>query len=931
MDRFLRRSVPVFGGTLLMVAVAIFTSPLAYGQVTTGSIEGTVHDENGKPAQDVEIVAKNQSSGYYQIAYTSDNGKYRIPSLTPGTYQIRAANLNFAPLTKTGIHVEIDEVSIIDFSLTSKGIQEKEVVVEARAPIVDTKNSDLSTAVRPEQINSLPLNSRNFLELASVAPGSKLSVGGRGPITTGAVNSRFITAYLDGGEFKSDGLGGVLGTSFGVTTNIVPEDAISQFQVITTMYKAEFSSASNGVVNAITKSGGNEIHGSAFSFFRSSGLNAQGVFEKTKPDYNRQQLGFSVGGPIILDQTHYFVSYERDNINNFITVNTGGKLNGTIDGTFKSPTTENLFLARVTHQFNETNQLDMRYLTVATDNNPGNFGGVSSYTNGFNLGFRINSFVATDRWTINNNTVNELKLQYQHYFKDATPVTTTPEFVYQTFATGWNPNQPQNEDYQRLELRDDVNYLVSDMAGSHAFKAGVDFEREPLASKAEFDKGGVIVFLRDTSTVPTQGVVGLGNAQTRSLNYKYGVYIQDDWTVIPNLTLNLGLRWDVETNMINNSYVNPLAGDTALTNHVPANYIGNGNRPIDYGRIAPRLGFAYDVFGDHSTAIHGGFGIFYDRFIYNLSSNEQQNGVYNIYTVVFGPSAPPTTNRDSLISYVQRNLGGASAPGVSLNPSSVPSPYTQQITVGVSHQLTPDIAASLDYIQIRGFNEYTTYNVNYQKGIGGPRVATPRYAGIALLTSTGKSWYDAYQLSITRPYLGDWQMQLSYTLSWADNTFDDPFQGYVFQSSIVRTPSLQDERHHFVLSGIVDLPFDFQISGLITLSSPHPYGPASVVTGVDNNVDGTRADDYPGGPDGRNNLRPPTDHIRYWYKDVDLRITKNIEITQSYKLGLFVEAFNLFNWTNYSNFFTTQSASNFGQPNGAYPTRQVQLGVRAYF
>lgn len=929
MGRFLGRSVPIYAVTLLLFVAAFFSPPRAYSQTTTGSIEGTVKDEKGVPAADIEVVARNLSSGYYQLAYSGGNGKYRIPALTPGTYSVRAAHLDFTPTTRTNIQVQIDEVAIVDFTLNTKGIQEKEVIVEAQAPIVDTKNSDLSTAVRPEQISSLPLNSRNFLELASVAPGAKVSVGGRGPITTGAVNSRFISAYVDGGEFKSDGLGGVLGTSFGVTTNIVPEDAISQFQVITTMYKAEFSDASNGVINAITKSGGNEIHGSAFTYIRTQGLNAQGVFDKTKPNYNRQQMGFSVGGPIIMDQTHYFVSYERDNINNFINVNTGGKLNGTLDGTFKSPTTENLFLARVTHQFSENNQLDMRYLTVSTDNNPGNFGGTSSYDNGFNLGFSINSFVATDRWTINSNTVNEFKVQYQHYFKNATPVeTTNPEHVYQTFSTGWNPNQPQNEDYQRFELRNDLTYTVADMGGSHVFKGGLDFQREPLASSAQFDLGGVLVYLRDTSTVPTQAVIASGNAQTRSLNYKYGAYLQDDWSITPQLTLNLGVRWDVETNMINNDYVNPLAGDTSLTNHVPSNYIGNGNRPIDYGRIAPRIGFAYDVFGDHTTAIHGGFGLFYDRFIYNLSSNEQQNGVYNIYTIVFGANAPATLSRDTLLAYINRNLGGASAPGVSLNPSSVPSPYTRQITVGVSRELTPDISASLDYIQIRGFNEYTTYNVNYQVGIGGPRVATKRYAGINLLTSAGKSWYDAVQLSITRPYLGDWQMQLSYTLSYATNTFDDPFQGYVFQSSIAQAYSQQDERHHFVASGIVNLPFDFQLSGLITLSSPHPY---TAVTGSDNNNDGTRLDDFPGGPTGRNSTRPPTDHIRYWYKDVDLRLTKNLPFAQTLNISLFVEAFNLFNWTNYATYFTTMSASNFGLPNSAYPTRQVQFGARVGF
>jgi hypothetical protein len=926
----------------VFVVVAGLILPLsAFSQVTTANLEGTVVDEKGNPTPDIEVVARNQATGYYQIVYSAETGKYRIPFLPPGKYSVRASGVSYNVVTKTDVSLTIGQTTTIDFALTSNAIQQKEVVVEGRAPLIDTKKSDISVTVLPDQIASLPLNSRNFLELAQVAPGAKTSTGGRGPVTTGAVNSRFISAYIDGGEFKSDGLGGVVGTSFGFTTNVVPEDAISEFQVITSMYKAEYSDASSGVINAITKSGGNEVHGSAFSYFRAQGLNARGAFETTKPNFNRQQMGVSVGGPIVVDQTHFFVSYERDNINNYTVVNNGG-IQSSLEGTFLNPTTENLLLARLTHEFSQTNSLDVRYLYVNTGNTPGNFGGLAAQSNGFNLKFYINSLVATDRWLIGNSAVNELRVHYQHYYKDASPASTDPEYTYTSsgISTGWNPNQPQNEDYRRLQLRDDVTFMVPNMSGSHAFKAGVSLEREPLASKAEFDKGAVFQFRTDTSSAPFQGIVGLGNAQTSVLNYKYGIYAQDDWTVAPKLTLNLGLRWDVETNMINNGYVNPLAGDTALTNHVPSDYIGNGNRAIDYGRIAPRVGFAWDVMGDHSTAIHGGFGIFYDRFIYNLTSNEQQNVQYNIYTVRFSSAVPATTSRDQLISYVQQKLGGAPAPGVTLLPNSVSSPYTRQMTLGVATQVTPALSASLDYVQIRGFNEYTTYNVNYQKGIGGPRVATSAYAGIALLTSAGKSWYDAMQFSLTRPYDGDWQMQLSYTLSWAYNTFDDPFQGYALQSSIVKAPSLQDERHHLVLSGIVNLPYEVQMSGLITLGSPRPYtssGAGSVTTGTDDNADGITGDDYPGGPSGRNSQRPSWKDFSYWYRDVDLRLTKYVGIVGTNKIAVFAEAFNVFNWVNYGSYFTIINQKNkagtliFGTPSSAYAARQVQLGARVMF
>jgi hypothetical protein len=861
MVKFLTRFGPAVLFFVLAVAVSVCVTSKAQAQTTTANIEGTVLDEKGNPAADVEVVARNEETGYYQIVITSANGKYRVNSLTPGSYMVRASHVNYNMLTKKNIQLGVGQTAVIDFTLTSKDIQQKEIVVEGYAPLIDTKKSDLSVSIRSEQIQALPLNSRNFLELAAIAPGAKSSTGGRGPVTTGALNSRFISAYIDGGEFKSDGLGGALGTSFGFTSNLVPEDAIREFQVITSLYKAEYSKASNGVINAVTKSGTNEIHGTAFSFFRMKDLNAQGVFEAAKPDYNRQQFGVSIGGPIMLDRTHFFVSYERNSTNNFLTVNTGGAWPA-LDGTYKSPTTQDLLLARVTHTFSPENSLDVRWLNVNTQNTPGNFGGAAAYSNGFNLKFTINSIQATDRWLINNNTVNELRVHYQHYIKDASPVGTDPAFVYQSSGTvtGWNANQPQIEDYQRLQIRDDISLAVPELSGSHVFKGGVNFEREPLASKAEFNSGGVFTFTRDTSSLPFRGALGVGDASTSSLNYKFGIYVQDDWTVLPNLTLNLGLRWDVETQMIGNNYNlwPAFAADTALTNNVPANYIGKGNRDINYGAIAPRIGFAWDVMKDKSTVIHGGWGLFYDRIIYNVVSNEIQNGKYNTYTVTFGATAPATTNREVLRNYILNNQGGASAPvpAVTLLPNSVPIPYTSQFTVGVSHELSSELAASLDYVMIRGSNEYTTYNVNYTKGATGPRAATSKYGGITLLTSDGQSWYDGVQLSLSKPYRGDWQMQLSYTLSWAYNTFDDPFQGYVFKSSIVKTYSQQDERHRFVLSGIVNLPYDFQLSGVMSLSSPRPI---TATTGTDDNVDGATGDDYPGVPaDETRSVQTPT-------------------------------------------------------------------------
>jgi len=241
-------------------------------QTTTGNISGKVKDSHGKPLAEVQIMAVNKSTGTVRGTYTNDEGEYRIALVTPGLYNVTAERIGYARTVRNNMRVLIGVTSEADFTLSSKNIVAKEVVVEATPPLVDTKTSAVAVEVRPEQIQSLPLNSRNFLELATIAPGAKTSTGGRGPITTGALNSRFINAYIDGVGFKNYDLGGVLGTSFGETTNIVPEDAIQEFQVITSMYKAEYSGASNGVINAITKSGGNQFKGTAFGMFRSAGF-----------------------------------------------------------------------------------------------------------------------------------------------------------------------------------------------------------------------------------------------------------------------------------------------------------------------------------------------------------------------------------------------------------------------------------------------------------------------------------------------------------------------------------------------------------------------------------------------------------------------------------------------------------------------------------
>src|SRR5256885_5378803 len=287
-------------------------------QATTGSIEGKVAISDSASPGLIDI--RDPSTGAVRHGTTDRHGFYRVLSLGPGLYEVTARALGFAPQTHAGVAVVLGERTVVDFSLEQDPIQLAPTVITASRP-VDISRTSVGTAVTPEQIARMPLNSRNMLDIAVLAPGvrSYAIEGGRslpaaGPLSTVRLNN----LYLDGVEWKNIATGNLVGGP--QAGSLIPQDAIREFRVMLNPYDAEFTRGGSWVISAVTQQGGNDLHGSVFAFGQNRGLIAKGTFQAAKPDYSRQQMGGTLRGPLVKGHLFFAASYEGQNTDNFVDV-----------------------------------------------------------------------------------------------------------------------------------------------------------------------------------------------------------------------------------------------------------------------------------------------------------------------------------------------------------------------------------------------------------------------------------------------------------------------------------------------------------------------------------------------------------------------------------------------------------------------------------
>lgn len=920
--------------TLFLILFLCFSS-LLFGQVSTAQIEGKVTDNEGNPLPNVNIVAKNLDNGLTRDTISSNSGSYFIGALQPGKYEISSSFVGYRKDTRI-VELLIGQTVEINFTLFSEAIPIGAVEVRAEAPVFELKRTDVSMPVRKEQISNLPLDTRNIMQLAALVPGIRAyaPIGGRALPDAGALPPlRFIQLYVDGVEWKSYYNGNIVGIP--QTGSPLSQEAVQEFRVILNAFDAEYTRGTAYVISAVTPRGTNEFKGTAFFNLRDKGLNARGPFQTTIPDYKRQQFGFSLSGPIIQNKLFFFTGYELNNEKNYIDVVPGRpSYNPTLwdsyKGTFESPTQNHTGVVKLTYVPNSSHTIDLTWATRYMDSKF-YFGGTVAYTAGIYGKYYINSFLLKDTWIISPEMMNELSLHYLRWRHDEPLIQSGPAYIYPSITLGRGTFPIRlAEDHYRIVNK--FTYRLTDFYGDHIIKTGFELTRALNNPWFPYYFDGQFSFATDTSILPRTATIGIGfnnpytkdDAEGKLDGYTVGMFIQDRWTPVPQLTLSLGLRWDADINLLNNKTKVRWADSSNLAAAITPDFLNKGDRENDLDNFAPRISFNYDIFGTGKTVARGGYGIFFDRTANYIGYFEQLYSNWGIYTFTNPTTTDPQVIRQQILSGQ-----GTTRPTLYLLNKRMTTPAVYQWSLGFAHQLFDNFGLSVDYINNKVNSLYIATNVNYYIPSQGRRAISNNYGDIYLWGSYGRAASEALLFNFmyrTPKYFA----QLSYTLSWSYSYFDGSPGAIPSNTKYQLQRVAGDERHRFVLNWIVNLPLHFQVSGIATLASPAAY---SVYDGRDLNDNNVFTDDYIA---GMRTIVNNWKKIRNWYKMFDLRISKSFAY-MGYKVTLVFDGFNLFNWFNAASYFgrkydaSGNPYANFGLPTGSYAPRYLQLGVRVSY
>jgi hypothetical protein len=959
----------------LLCAASLLLVGSGRAQTTTGTIRGYVKDQQGAPIAEARIVARDARTGLQVQTTSQRNGFYVLAGLNPATYEITVRLIGSVPQAKR-LDVLIGQTLTLDFSLQPSALELTEVQVIAVSG-VEMRTSEVATNVTQQQVNNLPSSSRNFLDLASLAPGTTIENdrlnGTARRLSAGTQSADQINVFVDGASYKNDLIhGGVVGQDRS-RGNPFPRNAIQEFRVLTQNYKAEYQKSSSAVLTATTKSGGNVWSGNAFFSYQNKGLVALDSFQLRDkfvqdsiesaggpastfrvPDYDRELIGISVGGPIVRDRLHFFASYEgnyqdRSNRVNIVPP-TGFPALDTVDfasrnGFFTSPFRETLLFGKLNYAAGTNSSLELSY-NGRYEKDTRDFGDLRAFETG--VRFRNNVHTSILKFKhLGGAWLNESMLTFQRAEDNPRPVPGN-EPVNRFYGFGCcaqiGPDITiQDFTQSRIALRHDVSYSGLSWGGQHIIKGGasLDFLNYKVIKQngtiprfvyEQFPQGGSAT-APDSFQIPDRVEFRAGNPNFVTDNTQFGIYLQDDWSLNQRLTLNLGLRWDYETHMLNYDYVTPQAIRDSLTKYAdslfipidPKRYYTDGTqRPRFAGAIQPRLGFSYALDDAGTTTIFGGFGIFYDRTLFDQAIEEKFALQQPNILIRFRVPGDTTSGRfDWNNSYLNGRAAldslrianpQAGAPEVKLIPNDLKPPRSNQFSLGI-RRMFGTIVIDAAYTGVRSSNVFTFYWANQDRPCGNAtcdiRHRIPGFGTILLATNAGKTWYDALQVKVDRPYRPggriSWGGGLAYTMAKRQTQgFNDDFS--FLNGSDYPKQVRNDERNRVVANWVVDLPFagGVQFGGLVTVGS-----------GV--NVDLGERIGNPALPYRPGAFNAPTT------KNVDLRLRKAFPGLRGAEVAVTADLFNAFNWWSYN---YNNSGAVTGAANDA---RRFQIGTDLTF
>jgi hypothetical protein len=903
--------------------------------VTSAALSGRIADASGAGVSGANLTATNLETNQKHVTTADYDGRYRFPYLEVGTYKLLVEAQGFVPLTRE-LTLTVGQALDLPLRLEVTGVT-AQVNITSDVPQIETVRTQVTETITPAEINALPLNGRNYLDLALLVPGVS-------PTNTGS-NQRFAETSAVPGQGISIAGQRNLYNSFvvdGVSANddaadltgtYYSEEVVNQFQVITSGGIAEFGRASGGVVNIITRSGTNDWRGNLYGFARNQRLDARNPLATTKDLLTQAQYGGTVGGPIKRNRTFFFTNFEQTRRNYsavltiapsaVATINTrlnaigyqGPRIStGVVPASFDT----NNFFARIDHKLNDRNQLNARYsLYHITAENSRTVGGLNAVSRGSGLNNTDQTIEVSNITTLTSRSLNEARFQFTHSRLDAPindpvgPAVSISGLV--NFGTA--TSSPTARDINLFEAVDNA----STQLGKHSPKAGLDllYDRVsivfPGALQGVYNFTSPANFLSGNYSTFQQA---FGAPSQFQANPNVGFFVQDEWRVRSNFTVNAGLRYDLQF------LPSPIQTDT--------------------NNLAPRLGVAYAP-ADGKTVIRASFGIYYDRIPLRATSNALQRDGTKYIVVQLAPNQAGAPVFPNVLAAQPATL--PSKPNITRIDPNIENSYSEQGNLQIERQLPGGALISVGYLHLRTLHIILSRNVNVPTVpalAGIPNLGRPdsTWGNIGRFESSGDSYYDGMVVAFNQRVAHWANVRVAYTLS---KTIDDAGNFFFstpqnsFNIRDDRGLSDNDQRHRLVVSGSFRTPdkgkddglsrlvHGFELSYIFTYASRLPF---NVLLGSDRNFD-TNNNDRPVGV-GRNTGRG------FDFASFDMRLSRRFHLTDHVGLEVLAEGFNLLNRANFgvpNNTFGSGATPNatFGQPTQAFDPRQFQLGLKVSF
>jgi outer membrane receptor protein involved in Fe transport len=1043
---------------------------------------GNVYDPSGAPVAHATITVADTRHSTVRTATTNTEGAYVISGLNPAVYEVSASAVNFTEISETGVALTVDTQKRIDFQLVIAGQKRTIEVIETAQPI-QRDSGELGTVLTQARIDALPLNRRDFLQLALLTPGVMSPVEGSELSTRGA-----FSMHVNGGreEYNNFLLDGADNNDPYVNRYDVepPVDSIQEFKVATSSYSAEYGRSAAGQVNVITRQGSNEFHGSLYEYLRNSVLDARNFFDgSNKPTLIRNQFGFAVGGPVIHGKTYFFAATDflrgKQGLSRYASVPTmperGGDLRDLCQTGFSSnglcnpaaagsnlsatqisdpltgqpykynqiPSSSISTLVhnivnmypqpnvtsgpgnylghpvqtdnnsqgsfRIDHQLSAVDQLNFRYSYGVVDSfEP--FPEGSNNLNGYGDYVRdhLQNGTAQYRRILSSHIINNVLLGFNRFSRDLLPQNFKVD-VGKLWGVNWLNVPPAQFGYPGLNVNGDSSagdnfalpilrhtntYQAGDNIswehGAHLLHLGGEFRELQLNGQLDLLTRGSLNFTGALSGsgisdlllgYPTFTIQAVANNPLTLRSQAYNFYAQDDWRILPRLTLNLGVRYEYEVPAYDpTNRMSTLDLKTGQIVTLGKNGYSRSGIQSDFNNFAPRIGLAWSPAS--SLVVRAGYGIFYDSGMFIVNSSQYFNPPeFNLF--VYLPLAGLITVNDPFPS----NGGITPPPSLSVLDPNLRTPYMQQWNLTVEKALRSVGTMSLSYVGSKGTKLIRAYDLNQPAPAAGDlqsRRQYQNYGNIFFVQSGANSSFNSLQATFNRPvgaYLNLWS---AYTYS---HSLDDAsaFQGTVADPNFPQNShnlnaewasSSFDIRHRLVMAAVVELPRgnrwtrNTQFQQILTVQSGQPFTPILTTDNSNTgNNGGSAGSDRPniigdphsgscpnpnggsaipvGTPDcwfntgafavptpntfgnaGRNILRGPG------FASYDLSLQRSFNLWEGKKLNFQAQAFNLFNRANFdlpNPLVSFAPGSAFGKIVSAKSARQLQMALRFSF